>query len=87
MSAKTFNVSFPKELADLIDQKAKEQFATRSDLLRSAALRYLRDEQEFQEMMKYGKQVGKATGNKSEEAVAAKITADRRKNEVWRKQA
>lgn len=87
MSVKTFNVSFPKDLADQIDKKAKEQFGSRSDFLRTAALRYLREEEKlerFKELMAYGKELGKQIPYQTEEEVADEITAERRKREPWR---
>jgi metal-responsive CopG/Arc/MetJ family transcriptional regulator len=84
MATKTFNVSFPKELADQIDKKAKEQFGSRSDFLRFAAMKYLREEQEWEALMAYGKELGKKIGYQSEEEVAAEITAERRKNRRWK---
>lgn len=84
MATKTFNVSFPKELADQIDAKSREQFGTRSDLLRTAAIRYLREEQQWKELMDYGKELGKKAGYQSEEEVAAEITAERRKKRLWK---
>jgi len=77
MAVKTFNVSFPEELADLVDKKAKQQFGSRSDLLRYAAAKYLREEQEFEELMRYGKELGKKVGYQSEKAVATNITNQR----------
>lgn len=87
MSVKTFNISFPKELADRIDKKAKAQFGSRSDFLRTAALKYLRDEEKlesFKELMAYGKELGKQIPYQTEEEVADEITAERRKREPWR---
>lgn len=83
MAVKTFNVAFPEELADLIDKKAKQQFGSRSDFLRHAAVRYLRDEQEFEEIMRYGKKLGEETGQQSEKAVAESITKQRRNKRDW----
>ncbi len=85
MAVKTFNVSFPKELADLIDKEAKEQFGSRSGFLRYAALKYLREEKEWKELMAYGKELGKGVGYRSEEEVATEITSERRERERWRK--
>jgi metal-responsive CopG/Arc/MetJ family transcriptional regulator len=82
---KTFNISFPAELADQIDEIAKKQFATRSDFLRTAAVKYLREEQEFERLMQYGKIFGQKATYQSEEEVAADITKSRRKKESWRK--
>ncbi len=84
MATKTFNVSFPKELADLIDKKTAEQFGSRSDFLRAAALRYLREEKQWEELMAYGKELGKKVGYQSEEEVAAHFTNERREKESWR---
>lgn len=85
MTVKTFNVSFPEELADLIDEKAKQQFGSRSDLLRYAAVKYLRDEQEFEEIMRYGKELGKAVSDRPEESVAKTITKQRRSYRNWQR--
>ncbi len=87
MATKTFNISFPQQLADEIDKKAKEQFGSRSDFLRMAAVKYLREEREFKELLSYGKKLGKKAGYQSEEEVADEITAERRKKEPWRQKA
>ncbi len=80
---KTFNISFPEDLADEIDSLARERFGSRSDFLREAALKYLREEQEWKELMDYGKEIGKAAGYQTEEEVAEDITNKRRRNRVW----
>ena len=85
MTTKTFNISFPKLLADEIDKKAREQFGSRSDFLRMAAVKYLREEREFKELMTYGKRFGKTADHQTEEDLADYITAERRKKEPWRK--
>lgn len=87
MSVKTFNVSFPRELADQIDKKAKAQFGSRSDFLRAAALKYLRNEEkidQLKELISYGKTFAPASPLKSEEEVADYITVQRRQKEDWR---
>lgn len=83
MPIKTFNISFPKPLADAIDKKAKEQFGSRSDFLRFAAQKYLREEQEFEELMNYGKTLGQKIGLQTEESVAQNISAKRRQQRAW----
>ncbi|HUC87726.1 MAG TPA: ribbon-helix-helix domain-containing protein [Candidatus Binatia bacterium] len=83
MPTKTFNVSFPAPLADAIDRKAKEQFGSRSDFLRIAAQKSLREEQEFEELMSYGKKIGKDIGIRTETEVAKSITAKRRQARAW----
>ena len=83
MTTKTFNVSFPKPLADAIDEKAKEQFGSRSDFLRFVAQKYLREEQEFEELMRYGKKIGKEIGVRTETEVAESIRTKRRQFRAW----
>jgi metal-responsive CopG/Arc/MetJ family transcriptional regulator len=83
MATKTFNISFPVTLADAIDKKANEEFGSRSDFLRFAAQKYLREEQEFEELMNYGKKIGKEVGVQTETEVAEGIRAKRRQNRAW----
>lgn len=45
-NTQTFNISFPRELVAQIDEVAKRQFGSRSDFLRTAALEYIRREEE-----------------------------------------
>jgi len=87
MGVKTFNISFPEQLADEIDAAAKAQFGSRSDFLRAAAIKFLREEREWKELMAYGKKIGKAAGYQSEAKVAADITKQRRGREAWRQSA
>jgi Arc/MetJ-type ribon-helix-helix transcriptional regulator len=83
MAYKTFNISFPVDLADELDRKAKEQFGSRSDLLRYAALRYLREEKEFEGLLNYGQELGQKIGYQLPEKVAVAFTAKRRANRSW----
>ena len=87
MAVKTFNISFPEELADAIDKKAKAQFGSRSDVLRTAALRYLRDEEkieQFKKLMTEAREFAKDIPYKSEKEVADAVTAERRQRQPWR---
>jgi metal-responsive CopG/Arc/MetJ family transcriptional regulator len=84
MATQTLNISLPKELVKKIDKKAKEQFGSRSDLLRHAVVQYLRQEEEWEAIKAYGKKLGHKIGYQSEEEVAAEITAERRAKEPWR---
>lgn len=82
-TTQTFNISFPRALVAEIDAKADEQFASRSDFLRTAALQYLRNEQEWKELFDYGKKIGAQAEPQSEEEVAATLTASRRASGRW----
>jgi metal-responsive CopG/Arc/MetJ family transcriptional regulator len=82
-TTQTFNVSFPRALVSQIDAKAEEQFASRSDFLRAAALQYLRNEQEWGKLFADGKEIGSQAKPLSEEEVAAALTAKRRADGRW----
>lgn len=78
-TTQTFNVSFPKALLEKVDARAAEQFGSRSDFLRAAALEYLRKEEEWEYLFREGKKIGAEIGYKSEEEVADALTELRRK--------
>ena len=82
-ATQTFNISFPRKLVAQIDAKAEEQFASRSDFLRTAALEYLRHEQEWKELFDYGKQIGTQVEPRTEEEVAEAIATKRRASQRW----
>lgn len=82
-TTQTFNVSFPQTLVEQMDTVASEQFASRSDFLRTAALEYIRNEQEWRELFQYGKEIGSQAKPQSEEAVANELTAFRRQSGRW----
>lgn len=74
----TFNVSFPKALLQQVDAKAEEQFGSRSDFLRAAAIQYLRNEAEWEYIFREGKKIGAQGKPQSEEAVADALAELRR---------
>ena len=79
----TFNVSFSKKLLKQVDAKAAEQFGSRSDLLRAAALEYIKRDEAWKELFNYGKEVGAQAEPESEEAVARAINQKRHASERW----
>jgi metal-responsive CopG/Arc/MetJ family transcriptional regulator len=76
--SQTFNISFPVRLVEQIDAKAREQFSSRTDLIQLAVLQYLRSERQWEELFRYGQSIGAQTQSRSEEAVSADITNERR---------
>lgn len=82
-AAQTFNVSFPKALLEKVDAKAAEQFGSRSDFLRAAALQYLRNEEQWEYLFSEGKKIGAQGQYQSEEEVADAINAARRASGCW----
>ena len=69
MQTQTFNIALPKDLVKIVDQVAKKEYRNRSELIREALRIYLADRQEWNDLLDYGKTVGKKMGIKSEEDV------------------
>ena len=69
MDTQTINISLPKSLLSQIDEQAKMESRSRSELLREAARVYLRRFAAWNEIFKYGRKKGKEQGIKSEEDV------------------
>lgn len=82
-TTQTFNVSFPKALLAQVDAKAEEQFGSRSDFLRAAALQYLRNEEQWEYLFREGKKIGAEGKQWTEDEVAELVTAGRRENRRW----
>ena len=57
----TITVSLSPEMAERVDQAAKQQGRSRSELLREALLRYIQ-ECEWRELLQYGETQAKAHG-------------------------
>lgn len=85
MSTQTFNISFPKALVKEIDEIAEKQFASRSDFLRTAALEYIRKQQEWEYIFREGKKTGEKIGERSEDEVAEAVRTQRRRSRQWAK--
>lgn len=69
MQTQTLNIALPKDLVKKVDERAKKEYKNRSELMREALRIYLADRQEWEDLLDYGKKVGKAMGIKSEEDV------------------
>ncbi len=69
MLTQTLNIALPKDLVKKVDERAKKEYKNRSELMREALRIYLTDRQEWEDLLKYGKKVGKRMGIKSEEDV------------------
>lgn len=80
----TFNVSFSKKLLKQVDAIAAEQFGSRSDLLRAAALDFIKRDETWKELFNYGKEIGTQAGHQSEDEVAEDITKQRQKKRAWK---
>jgi len=69
MSVQTLNISLPKELVKKVDTQAKKEYRNRSDLIRQALRVYMGNRQEWDDLLAYGKKIGKKMGIKSEDDV------------------
>lgn len=70
MKSKTFNISIPEELIKKVDAKAKNQYITRSGLIRMLLNNYVDEIEAWDKAFAYGHAIGKKLGIKSDEEVA-----------------
>ena len=82
-TTQTFNVSFPKALLQQVDAKAEEQFGSRSDFLRAAALQYLRNEAEWEYLFNEGQKIGAQSQFRTAEEATDELTKRRRTSGKW----
>lgn len=69
MQTQTLNIALPKDLVKIVDRVAKSEYKNRSELIREALRVYLKNMEEWEEIFKYGKKIGKKMGIRSEEDV------------------
>jgi len=53
MQAQTVNISLPKNLIKIMDDFAKSQFSSRSDLIRTAVVRYINEDKNLNDLYMY----------------------------------
>jgi len=71
----TFTISLPPEMAEKVEDLMKKEKRTRSELFREALRRYF-DEQEWKEIVRYGRMKAKEKGI-SEDQVEDIVDASR----------
>lgn len=69
MQIQTFNISLPRDLVIKADLVAQKEYRNRSELIKEALMKYLRDKGVWDELFAYGKKIGKKMGIKSEDEV------------------
>ena len=69
MTTQTLNIALPKELVKKVDEAASKEYKNRSELIREALRIYLKDMEEWEDLSKYGREVGRRMGIKSEKDV------------------
>ncbi|MEK7110162.1 MAG: ribbon-helix-helix domain-containing protein [Patescibacteria group bacterium] len=53
MNTQTVNISLPKKLVEIMDDFAERQFSTRSDLIRTAVIRYINKDRKVADLFTY----------------------------------
>lgn len=82
MGSKTLNIVLPEELLKQTDALAKKEFRNRSELIREALRQYVQktEQEEWEDLLRYGQARGRKLGIKSEEDVAKIVQDFRREN-------
>ncbi|HAH08270.1 MAG TPA: CopG family transcriptional regulator [Elusimicrobia bacterium] len=76
--SKTTTISLPPGLYQEAMELARAKGMTRSELFREALRRYQRDEQEWQDLLAYGRRKAKLAGIRSEADVERLVDAGRK---------
>lgn len=74
----TINLSLPSGLLKLVDQEAKAELRSRSELLREAARAYLAREQKWKTLQNYGKKRARTLGIRTEADISRLVALVRR---------
>lgn len=59
MNTQTVNISLPKKLVKIMDSFAETQFSTRSELIRTAVIRYINEDKKLFELFSYAEKKAK----------------------------
>lgn len=77
MQTKIINICLPPEIVKEIDRKAKEEYRSRSELLREAALLYIQTKDNWQILQKDLTKRARKMGIKKESQVEELIDSER----------
>ncbi len=77
-TSRIFTISLPPKLARAVDRKAREHGLGRSEILRTAFLRYLKDEEQEQRFQEAVAARARQMGIKTEDDIEALIDSVRR---------
>lgn len=76
-SRRTATISLPPQLLKAVTSVAKSRGMTQSELFREAFRRFVRDEQEWDGLLRYGQTKGKLMGLDTDESVEKLIDESR----------
>ena len=77
MDSNTVNISFNKDLLEQIDQIAKEESRSRSELIREAARNYIENKRKWKKIFEFGEKQA-AKRHISEKDILNEIEAERK---------
>lgn len=77
MNTQTLNIALPEDLVKKVDDLAKKEYRSRSELIREALRAYIRNSKSWEELFTYGESVAKKMNITSEEQIN-KIVEDYR---------
>ncbi len=69
MSTQTFNLSMPKALVEVLDERAKKEYSSRSDYIRKAVINQMRIEESMEVLLNKTNKKGSELGIKNEQQV------------------
>ena len=78
MATKTINISLPQEVIKQIDRKAKQEYKTRSELFRVAALEYVQKDNFWEAFRADAARRARKLGIKTEDDVEELIDSSRK---------
>lgn len=78
MATKTINISLPQEVIKQIDRKAKEEYRSRSEFIKVAAIQYIKRQDNWAIFQKDMAQRAKKLGLRTEDDVEEMIDSTRK---------
>jgi len=78
MKTKTVNISLPPQVLEMIDLRARQEYKSRSDLIREAALEYVRKQNNWELFRLEAARRAKELGIRTEDDVEEMIDSMRR---------
>lgn len=66
MQTQTLNIALPKDFVKKVDEQAKKEYRSRSELIREALKDYLEEKEKWEYIFKTFRKAGKKAGIKSE---------------------
>ncbi len=69
MNTQTFNIALPEDLVKKVDEIAKKEYRSRSELIREALRTYIEDKEQWEQIFATGEKAMREMGIKTEDEV------------------